>query len=70
MTNALYLDFHWQTKESTQSEVRANALFIYSKLISAGVEVQTAKCAVEDLFSAGYSEGYESARFDSNGEGC
>ena len=61
--NSLELKFHWATDDKTIAEVRANALFIYGKLVAAGVSIPTAKEAVENLFAAGHSEGYDEAAY-------
>jgi hypothetical protein len=65
MSNAVHLSFHWRTKEEVQAEVRANAVFIHSKLVAGGMDVAEARSAVERLFSAGWREGYEDGHEDS-----
>lgn len=59
MSNAVHLSFHWRTNQEVQAEVRANAVFIHSKLVAGGMDVAEARRAVERLFSAGWREGYE-----------
>ena len=59
MSNAVQLDFHWQTSGLVQAKVRANAVFIHAKLVAAGMPAAEAKQAVEQLFSDGRTEGYE-----------
>ena len=58
-SNAVHLDFNWRTTDSAKADVRANAVFIHAKLVSAGMDVKLAKEAVEKLFSDGRAEGYE-----------
>lgn len=58
-SNAVSLDFHWRTKDEVQAEVRANAVFIHSKLVAGGMDAVEAKRAVEKLYSAGWREGHE-----------
>lgn len=59
MSNAIHLDFNWRTKDDAKAEVRANAVFIHTKLVAGGMSDADAATAVENLFSSGYSEGYE-----------
>ena len=58
-SNALFLDFHHRTKPEVQAAVRANALFVYAKLVAGGMSVETAKEAVEKIFDDGFNTGYE-----------
>lgn len=59
MSNSVELNFHWTTKDSVQTEVRANVVFIHAKLVAGGMDVTEARIAVEKLFSAGQHEGYK-----------
>lgn len=59
MSNAVQLDFHWSTSQAVQAEVRANAVFIHAKLVTGGMDVVSARQAVEALFEAGVREGRE-----------
>ena len=59
VNNGLVLGFNWRTSAEGQASVRANAVFIYGKLVAGGMDVKTAKNAVERLFNDGWKEGYE-----------
>jgi hypothetical protein len=65
-SNAIELDFNWQTSEEQRAKVRANAVFIYAKLVAGGMDVALAAEAVQDLFEAGrttgYDDGYDAGR--------
>jgi hypothetical protein len=65
-SNAVQLDFHWQTNEAQRAKVRANAVFIHAKLVAGGMDVALAAEAVQDLFEAGrttgYDDGYDAGR--------
>lgn len=70
MNNGLYLALYWGNSQAEDAEIRANALFIYSKMVEAGVSVEEAKAAVEKLFADGRTQGMLDEAFESNGEGC
>ena len=59
MSNAVHLEFHWQTDQKVRAEVRANAVFIHAKLVAGGMNVSDAANAVQALFEAGRREGHE-----------
>lgn len=58
-SHELLLNFHHRIAASEKASARANALFIYSKLVAGGMAVRDAKTAVEDLFSGGAASGTE-----------
>lgn len=69
MNNELYLALYWGNSPAENAEIRANAMFIYSKMVEAGVSVEEAKTAVEKLFADGRIQGMCDEAFESNGEG-
>lgn len=70
MSNGLYLALYWGNSPAEDAEIRTNALFIYAKLVEAGVAVDEARKAVEKLFQDGRDQGRLDEAFESNGEGC
>jgi len=59
--NSLYLEFYNHTSETEKADVRANAIFVYSKLIQGGMSIEDAKNAVELLYSNAFDQGYRDA---------
>ena len=57
MNNSLYLALYWGNSQAEDAAIRANALFIYSKMVEAGVSIKEAKSAVEKLFADGRDQG-------------
>lgn len=57
MNNGLYLALYWGNSQAEDAAIRANALFIYSKMVEAGVSIEEAKSAVEKLFADGRDQG-------------
>lgn len=64
--NSLYLDFFWKTPADEKAKIRANALFVYSKLVQGGMSVEDAKNAVELLYEAGRNQGYQDGEADAS----
>ena len=55
--NDLNLHLYWGNSAKTNADIRANALFIYGKMVEAGVSIEEAKNAVERLFADGRDQG-------------
>lgn len=68
MNNGLYLALYWGNSRAEDAAIRANALFIYSKMVAAGVSIEEAKAAVEKLFADGRDQGMLDEAYD-NSEG-
>lgn len=68
-TNELYIEVFWKTSEKEAVRIRANAVFIYAKLVEGGVDVKSAKAAVEQLYSDGWDQGMQEEAFENSAEG-
>lgn len=62
--NSLYLDFYHGTTQDEHAMIRANAIFVYSKLIQGGMSIKDAKDAVELLYQDGRNQGYQDGTSD------
>lgn len=61
----LNLEFHENTSSTIINLARANAVFIYGKLVAGGMDPQLAKLAVERMWCSASDEGYAFGRDNS-----
>lgn len=57
MNNFLRLKMSAAASPSDESRIRANALFIYSKLVAGGMDVELARNTVEEFYRDGFVQG-------------
>jgi hypothetical protein len=63
MNNGLQLALYSGNSSAKNAEIRANAVFIYAKLVEAGVSIDKARKAVEKLFQDGREQGHLDKQF-------
>ncbi len=63
-SNAIYLDFHWRTREPEKQAHFEFADRAYDALVKGGMSEKEAKETIEQLWSGGYRQGYDESAFD------